>query len=60
MVYIPGWIREGYTEEEYVDCKSGTSTAKDRKCHHVDCETCGTSLVAGSYQRHLEMQHNIF
>ena len=60
MVCIPGRIREGYTEEEYADYKSGTSTAEDRKRRRVNCEICGTSLAAGSYQSHLETQHDIF
>jgi hypothetical protein len=60
MVCISGQIQEGYTEEEYVDYKSLTETSADRKHRCVDCEICGTSLAAGSYQSHLELQHNIF
>ncbi len=60
MVCIPGRIREGYTEEEYAEYKSQTGTASDRKRHRIDCEICGTSLAAGSYQSHLESQHDIF
>jgi hypothetical protein len=60
MVCIPGRIREGYTEEEYANHKSPTETSADRKRRHVDCKICGTSLAAGSYQSHLESQHDIF
>jgi hypothetical protein len=35
----------------------GTSTTKRQR---IDCEVCGTSLVAESLQSHLETQHNIF
>jgi hypothetical protein len=60
MVCIPGRIREGYTEEEYADYKSQTVTAADKKRRCVVCEICGASLAAGSYQSHLETQHNVF
>jgi len=60
MVFIPGRIQEGYTEEEYADYKSQTVTATDKKRRHVDCEICGASLAAGSYQSHLETQHDVF
>ena len=60
MTCIPGRIREGYTEEEYADYKSQTVTAADKKRRRVDCEICGASLAAGSYQSHLESQHDIF
>ncbi len=60
MVCIPGRIQEGYTEEEYADYKSLTETSANRKRCRVDCEICSTSLAAGSYQSHLELQHDIF
>ncbi len=60
MVCIPGRIQEGYTEEEYANYKSLTETSADRKCRCVDCEICGVSLAAGSYQSHLESQHDVF
>jgi hypothetical protein len=60
MVCIPGRIQEGYTEEEYAKYKSPTETSANRKRRHVDCEICGTSLAAGSYQSHLESQHAVF
>jgi hypothetical protein len=60
MVCIPGWIQEGYTEEEYAEYKSQTGIAANKKRHHVNWEICGTSLAAGSYQSHLESQHDIF
>ncbi len=60
MVCIPGQIQEGYTEEEYAGYKSPTETSANRKRCLVDCEICGTSLAAGSYQSHLESQHNVF
>jgi hypothetical protein len=60
MVCIPGRIREGYTEEEYAKYKSQTGTAANRKHCCIDCEICGTSFAAGSYQSHLESQHDIF
>jgi hypothetical protein len=53
MVCIPGRIREGYTEEENADYKSQTVTAANKKRRRVDCEICGASLAAGSYQSHL-------
>jgi hypothetical protein len=53
MVCIPGRIQEGYTEEEYADYKSQTVTAANKKRCCVDCEICGASLAAGSYQSHL-------
>jgi hypothetical protein len=60
MVCILGWIREAYTDKEYVEYKSPTGAAADNKHHWIDCEICSTSLAAGSYQSHLETQHNIF
>jgi hypothetical protein len=60
MVCIPGRIREGCTEEEYADYKSPTETSSNRKRCHVDCEICHTNLAAGSYQSHLELQHDVF
>ena len=60
MVCIPGRIQEGYTEEEYANYKSPTETFADRKRRRVDCEVCGTSLAPGSYQSHLESQHDLF
>jgi hypothetical protein len=60
MVCIPGRIREGYTKEGYADYKSQTVTATDKKRCRVDCEICGASLAAGSYQSHLEWQHDVF
>jgi hypothetical protein len=60
MVCILGRIRKAYREEQYAKYKSPTVTAADNKRHCVDCEVCGTSLAAGSYQSHLETQHNVF
>jgi hypothetical protein len=60
MVCISGQIQEGYTKEEYADYKSQTETAANQKRRRVDCEICGTSLAAGSYQSHLESQHDVF
>ena len=60
MVCIPGQIQEGYTEEEYANYKSPTETSADRKRRCVDCEICGASLAAESYQSHLELQHDVF
>ncbi len=60
MVCIPGRICEAYTEEQYAKYKSWTGAAADNKRRQIDCEICGTSLVAGSYQSHLESQHDIF
>jgi hypothetical protein len=60
MVCIPEWIREAYTEEQYAEYKSPTGAAADNKRRWIDCEICGTSLAAGSYQSHLESQHDIF
>ncbi len=60
MTCIPGRIQEGYTEEEYADYKSQTVTAARKKRCCVNCEICGTSLVAGSYQSHLESQYDVF
>ncbi len=60
MTCIPGRIREGYTEEKYTLNKSGLVTAANRKHRRVDCQICGVSLVAGSLQGHLEMQHDIY
>jgi hypothetical protein len=54
MVCIPEWIREAYTEEQYAEYKSPTGAAADNKRRWIDCEICGTSLAAGSYQSHLE------
>ena len=59
MVCIPGRIREGYIEEGYANYKSQTVTAADKKRCRVDCEICGASLAAGSYQSHLELQHDV-
>ncbi len=60
MVCIPGQIREGYTKEGYANYKSQTDMPTDKKHCRVDCEVCGASLVAGLYQSHLELQHDIF
>jgi hypothetical protein len=60
MMCIPGRIREGYTKEEYADYKSQTVTAAGKKRRRVNCEICGASLAAGSYQSHLESQHDDF
>ncbi len=60
MVCIPGRIQDGYTEEEYADYKAQTVTAANKKRRRVDCEICGASLAAGSYQSHLETQHDVF
>ncbi len=59
MVCILGRIREGKTEKEYAKYKSQMGIT-DGKRHQVDCEICGASLAAGSYQSHLESQHDIF
>ncbi len=47
-------------EEGYAEYKSKTDTSTGGKHRQVDCEICGASLAAGSYQGHLELQHNIF
>jgi len=62
MVCIPGRIHEACTEEQYAEhkYKSPTGAASDNKRRWIGCEICGTSLAAGSYQSHLESQHNIF
>jgi hypothetical protein len=60
MICIPGRIREAYTEEQYAEYKSPTGAAADNKHRRIDCKICGTSLAAGSYQSHLESQHDIF
>jgi hypothetical protein len=60
MVCILGRIREAYTDKEYAKYKSPTGAAANNKHCRIDCEICGTSLAAGSYQSHLETQHNVF
>ncbi len=60
MICILGRIHEAYTEEQYVEYKSLTGAAADNKRRWIDCGICGTSLAAGSYQSHLESQHDIF
>jgi hypothetical protein len=60
MVCIPGQICEAYTYEEYAEYKSPTGAAANNKRRRIDCEICGTSLAAGSYQSHLETQHKVF
>jgi hypothetical protein len=60
MVCIPGQICEAYMEEQYAKYKSPTGAAADNKRCHIDCEICGASLAAGSYQSHQETQHDIF
>ncbi len=60
MVCTPGQIRKAYTEEQYAKYNSLTGSATNNKLHCVDCEICGASLAAGSYQSHLESQHNVF
>jgi hypothetical protein len=59
MVCILGQIREGKTEKEYAKYKSQVE-ATNGKHRQVDREICGTSLAAGSYRSHLELQHDIF
>ncbi len=60
MVCTPGRIREAYTEEQYAKYKSLTASAANNKPRRVDCEIRGASLATGSYQSHLELQHNVF
>ena len=60
MTCIPGRIRKGYTKEEYAGYKSQTVTAAGKKHRSINCEICGTSLPTGSYQSHLESQHDVF
>jgi hypothetical protein len=60
MTCILGRIREGYTEEEYTNIRSGAETAADRKRRRVDCQICGDSLQAGFLKSHLETQHDIY
>jgi hypothetical protein len=58
MTCIPGRSREGYTEEEYTQHRTGMETATDRECHLVDCQICGVSLQA-SLGGHLKTQHDV-
>jgi hypothetical protein len=60
MTCILGRIREGYTEEEYTNIRSGAEIAANRKRCQVDCQICGDSLQARSLKRHLETQHDIY
>ncbi len=60
MTCIPGRIREGYTEEEYTNIRSGAEIAADRKRRWVDCQICDDSLQAGSLKSHLETQHDVY
>ena len=55
---VPGRIQVAWTEEEYTNQQAGNTTTSKR--HWVECEVCGTSLVAGSLQSHLETQQDIF
>ncbi len=59
MVCILGQIRKGKTEKEYAKYKSQTE-ATDGERRQVNCKICSASLAAGSYQSHLESQHNTF
>jgi hypothetical protein len=43
-----------------INNKHSIIAAADNKRCWIDCEFCGTSLAAGSYQSHLETQHDIF
>jgi hypothetical protein len=54
MICIPGRIRKAYTDEQYAEYKFPTGAAANNKRCQIDCEICGTSLAAGSYQSHLE------
>ncbi len=60
MVCILGRIRKAYKEEQYAEYKPLTGAAANNMRCRVDCEICGTSLSAGSYQSHLETQHDVF
>jgi hypothetical protein len=60
IVCILGWIHGAYTEEQYAEYKSLTGAAANNKRCWIKYEICGTSLIAGSYQSHLESQHDIF
>jgi hypothetical protein len=60
MTCILGRIREGYTEEEYTNIRSGAETAANRKRRRVDYQICGDSLQAGSLKSHLETQHGVY
>jgi hypothetical protein len=60
MVCTLGQIQKGCTEKQYAKYKSLTGTAANNKNHRIDCEICGASLAAGSYQSHMNLQHNIY
>jgi hypothetical protein len=60
MLCTPGQIHEAYTEEQYAEYKSLTGSAANNKRCRVDFEIYGASLAAGSYQGHLELQHDVF
>ncbi len=60
MVCIPGRIHEAYTDKEYAKYKSPTGADTNNQHCWIDCEFCGISLAAGSYQSHLETQQNVF
>jgi hypothetical protein len=60
MICIPRRIHEAYTDEEYADYKSLPGAATANKRRWINCEICGTSLAAGSYQSHVETQHDVF
>jgi hypothetical protein len=53
-------IREAYTEDQYAKYKSPTGAAANNKRCRINSEICGTSLAAGSYQSHLETQHDVW
>jgi hypothetical protein len=46
--------------EKYAKYKFQTGAAANNKRHRANCEVCGASLAAGSYQSHLERQQDIF
>jgi hypothetical protein len=58
MICVPGKIRAALMEEEYANQQAGNTTTT-KHCW-VNCDICGTSLVAESLQSHLETQHDIF
>ena len=56
MMCVPGNIQVALTKEVY-HVEQYRPVNPNLKRHRVECDICDVSLVVGSLQSHLEMQH---
>ena len=60
MVCVPGRIRTRLLDEVYANLTEGLVSARRWKKQRVQCDHCGQEMAAGSLERHLETQHDVF